>query len=243
MTFRDDFYPESRFGGFADCDGTVAFFARINALIRPEFHVLDVGCGRGAAATDSSDFRRSLRTLRGKVARVVGIDVDPVGADNPFVDEFRLIEGPTWPVEDASFDLLLSDYVLEHIDDPEAFFAECRRALRPGGTLCLRTSNARSYVALAARLIPNRFHARITSVAQAKRQEQDVFPTRFRCNTPGRIRRTLRRHGFDGVVYGFDADPSYLNFSRMAYRLGVWHQKFAPRALAPAIFVFARSGG
>jgi hypothetical protein len=50
----------------------------------------------------------------------------------------------------------------------------------------------------------------------------------------------MRRHGFDHVVYGYEAEPGYLHFSRLAYALGVLHQKFAPRAISPALFAFGR---
>ncbi len=49
---QERFYPESRYGGFTDIDGTVAFFARVNALLRPSFTVLDFGCGRGSHIDD-----------------------------------------------------------------------------------------------------------------------------------------------------------------------------------------------
>jgi SAM-dependent methyltransferase len=41
------FYPESRFGGFTDIDGTVAFYPRVNALAASKDVVLDFGCGQG----------------------------------------------------------------------------------------------------------------------------------------------------------------------------------------------------
>jgi Xaa-Pro aminopeptidase len=74
-------------------------------------------------------------------------------------------------------------------------------------------------------------------------KEQDVFPKHFRCNTVPKLRRAMKRHGFDAVVYGFDSDPQYLEFSKAAYFLGVLHQKYAPRLFAPAIFAFGRKNG
>lgn len=41
------YYPESRFGGFTDVDGTVAFYTRVQSLVEAGSVVLDVGCGRG----------------------------------------------------------------------------------------------------------------------------------------------------------------------------------------------------
>jgi SAM-dependent methyltransferase len=133
MDFRDDFYPESRFGGFTAVDGTIIFYIRVGALLRATDTVLDVGCGRGEYNEDTVPVRRSLRILKGRCAKVVGVDVDPVAARNPFLDEFRSLEGPRWPMDDASVDLCLADYVLEHVEDPDAFFSEVARVLRPGG--------------------------------------------------------------------------------------------------------------
>jgi hypothetical protein len=49
----------------------------------------------------------------------------------------------------------------------------------------------------------------------------------------------LSRHGFEGVVYGYEPEPGYLNFSKFAYFLGVLHQRYAPKFFKPVIFVFA----
>lgn len=48
MDNKERFYPEARFGGFTDIDGTIAFFNRVNSLIETSSVVLDVGCERGA---------------------------------------------------------------------------------------------------------------------------------------------------------------------------------------------------
>ena len=53
MDFKERFYPESRFGGFTDIDGTVVFYLRVNSLINASSTVLDFGCGRGAYDEDT----------------------------------------------------------------------------------------------------------------------------------------------------------------------------------------------
>lgn len=231
-------YPEARFGGFTDIDGTIAFYTRVNALLNPESVVVDFECGRGAHSDDPVSYRRELRNFSGRVRTTIGIDVDHVAAANPFVNEFRLLESDRWPLEDRTVDVVLSDCVLEHLPAPNGFFSESRRVLRPGGLLCIRTTNVWSYVGIFSRLIPNRAHARILRSVQERRKEEDVFPALYRCNSLGEIRRALRTHGFDGVVYGHEAEPSYLSFSRAAYALGVLHEKIAPSRFAPTIFAF-----
>jgi hypothetical protein len=46
------FNPESRFSGFTDIDGTVAFYLRVNALATSKDVVLDLDCGQGTYAND-----------------------------------------------------------------------------------------------------------------------------------------------------------------------------------------------
>jgi len=235
------FYPESRFGGFTDIDGNMVFFNRVNALLQPSFVVLDVGCGRGEYREDSVPWRKNLRILKGKVKKVIGIDIDQTAEENPFLDEFHRIQGDCWPIDDHSIDMVVCDNVVEHIDDPDRFFEQIARVLRHDGLICLRTPNRWSYPAIAATLIPNKYHARITSRVQERRNENDVFPTYYRCNSVGKLRRAMKRYGFeDRVVYCYEAEPRYLSWSQVAYFFGVLHQRFSPKFLKPVIFAFGR---
>lgn len=244
MSLRESFYPEIKFGGFSDIDGTVAFFTRVNSLLSPTSVVLDVGCGRGAHSEGSVSTRKSLKIFRGKVKKVIGIDVDPAARENPYLDEFHLVNGGKWPVEDGSVDLLVSDNVVEHVENPETFFKEVQRVLKPGGYCCLRTPNAWSYFGLCSRLIPNKFHYKVKTIVQKPQNEEDVFPTYYRCNSMRKIRNMFKRHGCTcAAVYGHESEPAYLSFSKIAYFFGILHQKFAPRCVKPVLFAFARKDG
>jgi SAM-dependent methyltransferase len=237
--YKESFYPEVRFGGFSDTDGTVAFYSRVNALASPDGIVIDFGCGRGQHAEDPVAFRRNLQSFKGRVGKVIGIDVDPAGESNPTLDEFRVLApAQPWPVEDRSVNLIVCDCVLEHLPEPRLLFREARRVLNQGGFLCLRTTNLLSYVGLAAKLVPNRLHTPVLAQTQGIRAEKDIFPTLYRCNTIRSIRREMTTHGFRAVVYGHSPEPSYFNFSKLAYALGVLHQKIAPAAFGMTIFGF-----
>jgi SAM-dependent methyltransferase len=102
--------------------------------------VMDLGCGRG----DSVDrFRASAP------------DVDWVGVDIPLSQEvaqrqrtdarFVTYDGQTLPFEDATFDLVYSEQVLEHVRDPVLHLREIGRVLRPGGALIGSTSQLEPY--------------------------------------------------------------------------------------------------
>lgn len=241
MSHLDAYYPEASYGGFSRVDGTIAFFSRVNALLGKELAVLDVGCGRGEYADDPVPFRKTLRILKGKCRQVIGIDKDPVASTNPYIDAFELIQGDRWPIADQSIDVCVCDHVVEHVENVRGFFSECSRVLKNDGYLCIRTPNVYSYIALASRLIPNKYHARVLSKVQERRKAEDVFPTLYRCNTMRQLTRALEAAGFgNSVVYSHEAEPSYLTFSRFFYRLGVIHQRLSPSWLKPVLFAFAR---
>ena len=242
MTLQEHYYPESRFGGFTNIDGTVIFYNRVQALLQPTSIVVDVGCGRGAYFADALTHRRNLRILKGKCQKVIGLDPDPRAKDNPFLDEFLPLDGSRWPLDDSSADLCLADNVLEHVESPADFFSECRRILKTGGVLCIRTPNLLSYFGLFSKLIPNRQHGQWLSKVKDT-QGEDIFPTFYRCNTLPSLRRAFREHGFEAYVYGYEAEQSYLSFSRLTYLLGVLHQRLAPQLLRVGLHGFGRKIG
>lgn len=188
MNFNEIYYPESKFGGFSDIDGVVTFYSRVNSLIKPYFTFLDIGCGRGAYAETSIPFKRDLRTFRHKCQRVIGIDVEESDSSNPFIDEFYKIEGTHWPIASESIDIAISDSVLEHIENPDLFFAEIQRVIKPGGYLCLTTTNIFGYVCIISKIILEKYHFSILRKAQPERKELDIFPAYYRCNSVKKVR-------------------------------------------------------
>lgn len=237
------FFPEKQIAGFTRHDGTIAFYTFVNALLRPDMIVLDVGCGRGAFLEDPVEYRKNLRLLRGKVLKVIGLDVDPAAARNASIDEFCLLNHPDekWPMQDRSIDLIVSDWTLEHVYNPDLFFDEIRRVLKPGGYLCIRTTNSWGYVTWGARLIPKKYHTKVIQFMQSgQRREEDIFPTVYRCNSIPKIKRMLKQYQMDGVIYAHEGVPGYLNFSRLAFFFGILFEHFAPQYLRHTLFVFAR---
>jgi SAM-dependent methyltransferase len=238
--FLQSVYPESRFGGFTDIDGTIVFYNRVRSLLNESSAVLDVGCGRAEYKDDPIPYRKELRILRGQRRKVIGIDVDPTGATNPFIDTFHQINGCGWPVANGSIDLCLCDWVVEHVPEPSTLFAESARVLRPGGTLCIRTMNKFSYPGVAARLVPNRLHAKVLDISQKKRKHEDVFPTLYRCNTVSSLKAQMRRHGLTPVVYGYESEPCYCEFSRVVFGIAASVRNVIPQFLRTTLFGFGR---
>jgi SAM-dependent methyltransferase len=235
-------FPEKSAGGFSRHCTTVEFYTRVNALLRPEMTVLDHGAGRGGGFIDEPRrFIRELRNLRGKVRWVVGVDLDPIVAANPILDEAHVLPpaGSRLPLEDRSIDLIISDWTFEHIDDPTGMAAEFHRILRPGGWVCARTPNKWGYIALGNRLLPDRLHAPVLRRLQPAREERDVFPTRYRLNTRGALCSAFPVPDWSHHSYAMAAEPTYAGSSLPLAQL-LMLDRYLPEALRPVLLCFLR---
>jgi hypothetical protein len=114
MALEYDF-PEVGAGGFSHVSSSVDFYTRINALLQPEFVVMDFGAGRGGAAEQGSGSVHNLRILRGKTRKAIGVDVDPAIHLNPRLDEARVIDPvDPLPFNDGTFDIIYI-YIIKFI--------------------------------------------------------------------------------------------------------------------------------
>ena len=128
-------------GGYSPRDGTIDFYSRINGLVNADMVALDFGAGRAAWFEDDDIiYRRDIRTLKGRVKKFIATDVDPVVLENNSADECLIMVDNKVPLPNNSIDIIISDYVLEHIDDADAFSQEVERLLKPGGWFCARTT-------------------------------------------------------------------------------------------------------
>jgi SAM-dependent methyltransferase len=124
-------------------------------------------------------------SLRGRVA------VDPlndayarppnlVALRDPAVD-YLANAAENLPLDSASFDLVIMENCIDHVQDMDAVMSEIRRVLVPGGVLYL-TVNSRSAVGYWV----HRALARVS-----------LDPGHPHTFTSGRFRRLIERHGFD----------------------------------------------
>lgn len=228
-------------GGFARADSTVEFFTRINALIDADSVVLDYGAGRGQAAEDQVEFRRRLRLLRGKVQKVIGVDIDEVVQENPTVDVAHLVQlDGEVPIADASVDLIMSDFTFEHIDRPGLVVKELDRVLRPGGWICARTPNKWGIIGIATRSVPNRLHVSALKTLQPAKQERDTFPTAYQLNTIGQLERWFSPAQYENYSYTFSSEPSYHGNSRLARVFLLSTERIAPEPFKNTLLAFMR---
>jgi SAM-dependent methyltransferase len=231
--------PSDYLGGYSPLDGSVEFYGRVSAIVKPSDIVVDLGAGRGAwFEDDRCEFRRRLRTLKGQVARVYGVDVGDAVLTNRSTDENRLIKDGRLPFQDGSIDVIVCDYVLEHISDPKQFEAEVFRVLRPGGAFCGRTPHYWNYVSIGARLVKNRQHSKVLRFLQPHRKAEDVFPTAYACNSLAAVRSVWDESRWMNYSYLYSAEPSYFLGRLSVFRLLSLAHKLLPAFLTGNVFAF-----
>ena len=196
--------------------GTVQFYRRVRALLRPDYVVLDFGAGRGAAYCKILRLIGKAPELRGEGRRVIGVDVDPVVSSNPCVDQAVVIDPHSpLPFPNDTFDLIVSDSTFEHVSDATRIARELDRVLKVGGWICTRTPNRNGYVALMNRIIPAGVGKRLVLSAQPDRKVEDVFPAHYFMNTLGTLKVLFPAERYDHMSFAFDSEPKY-HFNRPA---------------------------
>lgn len=106
-------------------------YPRLNLHLKGR--VLDVGCGIG----DMLSYRQNT----------LGLDVNPLNVD--FCQKRQLeayvMKPDVIPFKDETFDSVLLDNVLEHIEKPSLLFKEMRRVLKSDGILLIGVPGIKGY--------------------------------------------------------------------------------------------------
>jgi SAM-dependent methyltransferase len=203
------FYDGTTMGAGFEANPVIAVQReQLRALARQQKHlwrVLDLGCGAGtptqALMSDTAKYR------------VVGADLSAAALREYVAATGRSavrVDAEHLPFADGSFEAVVSDDVIEHLVDTDAYAREIRRVLAPGGYLMLSTPNLAAWfnrLGLLGGLQPA-----FTEVSFERifgRPGSDIVG-HLRLFTARSIREFLQHHGFELIdVRGarFDAMP------------------------------------
>jgi SAM-dependent methyltransferase len=126
--------------------------------------VLDWGCGKGHV----SKLLRDLGPGSLKSCDLASSEEDSAfGQETPIIKEFNIPVTPLdheykLPYPDATFDVVLSVGVLEHVANDQASLAEIGRVLRPGGIFfCFNLPTTLSWTQKLSHMRGNLYHDRL----------------------------------------------------------------------------------
>lgn len=109
--------------------------------INPSAKVLDVGCGDGQKTI------KFIRKIKSK--DITGMDgvagrlkaAKKRGVNKAFLTDIE----KEWPLKNSSFDVVISNQVIEHLLNIDHFIQEVKRVLKPGGYCVISTENLASW--------------------------------------------------------------------------------------------------
>lgn len=106
----------------------------MDLAFRPGGRLLEVGCGGGAI----------LGNLQALGWQTEGVDFDPTAVAHARSKGLTVHLGPLadHALPAGRFDAIVMSHVIEHVHDPGGLLRECRRLLKPDGTLVVLTPNA-----------------------------------------------------------------------------------------------------
>lgn len=154
--------------------------------------VLDVGCGTGAVS-------RAARAAAGPDALVVAVDPSRemlLAARRGGVEPIVLGSLPNLPFARASFDVVLSAFVLTHVDDADAALAEMARVLRPGGHIGVSAWAAGEDAVTAAW---SEVAGRFIEAGRISRAAESLLPGEARFSKPDGLVDALRAGGYSDI--------------------------------------------
>jgi SAM-dependent methyltransferase len=159
---------------------------------------------------------------------------------------FSPVTGPVLPFADASFDVVVSNHVIEHVgerDEQLRHLAEARRVLRPGGVLYLAVPNRWSLVEPHYRLpFLSWLPAPLANAYVRAAGRGDWYDCRLL--GPLQLRRLLRQAGLEGTDVGAQALVAMVELewpgAGWAARIAGWIERWvaAPFGLLSPTLIF-----
>jgi arsenite methyltransferase len=100
--------------------------------LEPGEHVLDIGCGAGTDSLIAAQMVGPAGIVTPEMTAKARRSAAELGLDNVTIIDASAEE---LPLADASFDVVISNGVIDLIPDKDAVFSEIARVLRPGGRI------------------------------------------------------------------------------------------------------------
>ncbi len=199
-------YPEGK-DKYAIIGNIIAHSARDGDII------LDAGCGHKSVIPEAKHLR----------IKKIGMDLVLEDIkDNKSIDAGLCANMNHIPLKSNSVDIIVCNMVFEHLREPGTIFAEFDRVLKEGGSLIFMTPCIYNIVPFINRLIPNRFHKKLGKLLTGI-DESDIFPTFYRANSSGKLRRSLRGRFVERELLMYQPPPYAFVFSTVVCRLVIYY--------------------
>ena len=141
VRFYDELFDDFSYANLLQLDRAISILDALRFADLATPRILDFGCGPGW-----------LSNILGTFGPTLGVDLSRGAISSakeryPGV-EYKAVDIFNWNYPAGTFDVVVSQEVLEHVEDQARYIDIAHELLRPGGYLILTTPNAKSMMAM-----------------------------------------------------------------------------------------------
>ena len=177
-------------------------------LITEKTVLLDAGCGE----------KGIMNKYNGRNKLSVGIDLslDALKRNKSF-DHLLNSDVAELPFKDGSFDVVISQWVGEHLKNPKLVYKEFARVLKRNGHLIIVTNSVYNIIMFVSAILPAKFRDKLKKKVFPSEIDEDTFPTYYKCNSKKAFENILSNLGFSKLFCGYSGDISIFLFSKFLF--------------------------
>lgn len=188
----------------------------LKQYITPETRLLDVGCGHQAYGAELYQIAKYR----------VGIDENEEAlAENPLMDERIISDIEHMPEFKEKFDVVVAQFVLEHVVNPDQVAEKIAKACVKGGHFIFMTGNIYSPLMLVSKITPT-FLKKILKHVFLGIARHDTFPTKYRINSIAKLDFYFEKHGFKRIEVKRVGVLTYFAFSKPVLFAKAWLDRY-----------------
>lgn len=186
------------------------FYQWVNEESVSDKVLLNVGCGSKSV----------LLPLYPKFSKVIGLDIDEKALSSHQGLTGRIVGTmENIPLPESSVDIMVAEWVLEHLPKPGRAFEEISRVLKPGGCFILLTPNLYSPMIMGGKILKFLLgEERISRLVffLTGRPEEETFCHYYLANTKSQLRNLGQSAGLVlGKLELVPGLPGYYRWSRI----------------------------
>lgn len=187
----------------------------IASLAARDRDFLDLGCGKKSEVT----------LIEGKVRSLTGMDALYSAIKENETPMRRTVGDSTaLPFKDGSFDVIVSQWMMEHIADPAGVLKECHRVLRKGGNVVMVTNSKYHPMMFMSSILPRGFRDWLKKIILPSFIEEDTFDTFYVFNSLADTDAAMTAAGFTRKFASYTGAPFFM-YSRLLFKLSEWYER------------------
>ncbi|MBU2081797.1 class I SAM-dependent methyltransferase [Patescibacteria group bacterium] len=200
-------HPEFKTGGY--------FFRKyLKIYINNNSIIIDAGCGDNGIL---SEFK-SIPKL------IIGVDVNKKLLDkNQIVNKKIIANLEHIPLDSNSVDIVISEFVLEHLRSPSFVLKEIFRVLKPGGVFIFITPNIINPIMALCKILPHTIHVSLRKTLLKK--EEETHFTYYKANTYRKLLKLGALVGFQNCEILRAGNPEYFGFCKPLVSISIFFEK------------------